>query len=211
MLLLAVSHSMWLLQKQTAMRMKKLDHLRTSISNSAMVLKDKLLVTNTVWERVLEQVSWQGSFKMLHLSFIIMYSLHDVHKINTYKANRVWLHVSTNELLDALWWKLIWMLFKWRAPQNLPLLARLWYVPSFPLAPLPSSDAHLIPHWSSQGSALVDWFLYLNPIPRAQLTHHHDDGGSKYLWNVGNFYQTTWRYNPEDSHLHICHHENLKS
>jgi hypothetical protein len=26
-----------------------------------------------------------------------------------------------------------------------------------------------------------------------------------------NFYQTTWRYNPEDSHLHTWHHENLKS
>jgi hypothetical protein len=26
-----------------------------------------------------------------------------------------------------------------------------------------------------------------------------------------NFYQTTWRYNPEDSHLHSHRHENLKS
>jgi hypothetical protein len=26
-----------------------------------------------------------------------------------------------------------------------------------------------------------------------------------------NFYQTTWRYNPEDSHLHFCRRENLKS
>jgi hypothetical protein len=26
-----------------------------------------------------------------------------------------------------------------------------------------------------------------------------------------NFYQTTWRTNPEDSHLHTCCHENLKS
>jgi hypothetical protein len=26
-----------------------------------------------------------------------------------------------------------------------------------------------------------------------------------------NFYQTTWRYNPEDSHLHIRRRENLKS
>jgi hypothetical protein len=26
-----------------------------------------------------------------------------------------------------------------------------------------------------------------------------------------NFYQTTWRYNPEDSHLHTHHRENLKS
>jgi hypothetical protein len=26
-----------------------------------------------------------------------------------------------------------------------------------------------------------------------------------------NFYQTTWHYNPEDSHLHTHHRENLKS
>jgi hypothetical protein len=26
-----------------------------------------------------------------------------------------------------------------------------------------------------------------------------------------NFYQTTWRYNPEDSHLRTNRHENLKS
>jgi hypothetical protein len=26
-----------------------------------------------------------------------------------------------------------------------------------------------------------------------------------------NFYQTTWCNIPEDSHLHACHHENLKS
>jgi hypothetical protein len=28
---------------------------------------------------------------------------------------------------------------------------------------------------------------------------------------VVNVYQTTWRYNPEDSHLHTHHRENLKS
>jgi hypothetical protein len=26
-----------------------------------------------------------------------------------------------------------------------------------------------------------------------------------------NFYETTWCNNPEDSHLHTCHHRNLKS
>jgi hypothetical protein len=25
-----------------------------------------------------------------------------------------------------------------------------------------------------------------------------------------NIYQSTWHYNPEDSHLHTQHHENLK-
>jgi hypothetical protein len=38
-----------------------------------------------------------------------------------------------------------------------------------------------------------------------------DDGDSRYLWNVGNFYQTAWRNNPEDSHFHILRHEKLKS
>jgi hypothetical protein len=28
---------------------------------------------------------------------------------------------------------------------------------------------------------------------------------------LANFYQTTRRYNPEDSHLQICRRENLKS
>jgi hypothetical protein len=27
---------------------------------------------------------------------------------------------------------------------------------------------------------------------------------------TSDFYQTTWRYNPEDSHLHTRRHENLK-
>jgi hypothetical protein len=66
---------------------------------------------------------------------------------------------------------------------------------------------------------------------------HPDDGGSKHLWNVGKHlpdytaqqtkrqpssyspsrepeisqsYQTTWRNNPEDSHLHTRRCENLK-
>jgi hypothetical protein len=57
------------------------------------------------------------------------------------------------------------------------------------------------------------------------VTHHHDDGGSKdssrlialmmeaarTSETLVNFYQTTWRYNPEDSHLHTHHHENLKT
>jgi hypothetical protein len=38
-----------------------------------------------------------------------------------------------------------------------------------------------LPHWSGQGSALTDWFLYLKKIPRMQLTHCPDDGGRKYL------------------------------
>jgi hypothetical protein len=29
--------------------------------------------------------------------------------------------------------------------------------------------------------------------------------------NLVNFYQTTWRYNPEDSHLRTHRRENLKS
>jgi hypothetical protein len=30
-----------------------------------------------------------------------------------------------------------------------------------------------------------DRFPYLKPIPRARFTQRPDDGGSKYLWNVG--------------------------
>jgi hypothetical protein len=43
------------------------------------------------------------------------------------------------------------------------------------------------------------------------LAHHPNDGGSKSLETSVNFYQTTWHNIPEDSYLHICHHENLKS
>jgi hypothetical protein len=39
---------------------------------------------------------------------------------------------------------------------------------------------------------------------------HPDDGGSASETSV-NFYQTTRRKNPEDSHLHTRRHENLKS
>jgi hypothetical protein len=59
--------------------------------------------------------------------------------------------------------------------------ARLWYAPSLLLAPGPSPDPNHIPYWSSQGSALADWFLYLKTIPCMQLTHCPDDGGSKDL------------------------------
>jgi hypothetical protein len=59
-----------------------------------------------------------------------------------------------------------------------------------------------IPHWSGQDFCL-GCFLYLKLIPRTRLTHCPDDGGSKVLKTMLNFYQTTWHYNPEDSHLHI--------
>jgi hypothetical protein len=39
--------------------------------------------------------------------------------------------------------------------------------------------------YQGQGVTLSDRFLYLKPIPRVRLTHGPDDGGSKYLWNVG--------------------------
>jgi hypothetical protein len=40
--------------------------------------------------------------------------------------------------------------------------------------------------------------------------HRPDDGGSTSETSV-NVYQTTRRYNPEDSHLHTRRRENLKS
>jgi hypothetical protein len=41
-------------------------------------------------------------------------------------------------------------------------------------------------------------------------TNCPDDGDGKHLWNV-NFYRTIQHSNPEVSHLHIHHCENLKS
>jgi hypothetical protein len=94
--------------------------------------------------------------------------------------SQVVLHWS-KETGDLLWGKAI--SFTRSLPcMSLPLLlARLWYAPSLLLAPLPSPDPHLIPHLSGQGSALIDWFLFLKLIPCVQLTHRPDDGGSKYL------------------------------
>jgi hypothetical protein len=48
---------------------------------------------------------------------------------------------------------------------------------------------------------------------RHQGDYLHDDGGSSYLWNVGNFYQTTRRNNPDDISLCVsacCHSENIE-
>jgi hypothetical protein len=47
-----------------------------------------------------------------------------------------------------------------------------------------SPDPNLIPHWSAKVSALADWFLHLEPFPRARLVHRPHDGGSKDLWKV---------------------------
>jgi hypothetical protein len=39
----------------------------------------------------------------------------------------------------------------------------------------------------------------------------NNDGGSKHLWNVDKFYQTTRRKNPEDGHLRARRREKLRS
>jgi hypothetical protein len=70
--------------------------------------------------------------------------------------------------------------------------------PSLLLAPLHSPHPHFIPSLLVQ--FCLEWLLQLKLIPHTQLTHHPDNGGSKDLWNTVNFYQTTWCYNPEDSH-----------
>jgi hypothetical protein len=41
--------------------------------------------------------------------------------------------------------------------------------------------------------------------------HRPDDGSSTNLWNVGKLIPATLHYNPEASHLHTHHHENIKS
>jgi hypothetical protein len=66
-----------------------------------------------------------------------------------------------------------------------PLLARLWHVPSFLLAPGPHPIPTLFPTGPVKVSALADWFLYLKLIPLTRLTHCPDYGGSKDLWNAG--------------------------
>jgi hypothetical protein len=38
---------------------------------------------------------------------------------------------------------------------------------------------------------------------------HNHDGGSKHLWTSVNFYQTTRRNTPEDSHLRTCYCSHL--
>jgi hypothetical protein len=48
---------------------------------------------------------------------------------------------------------------------------------------------------------LIYCFLYLKPIPCIRLTHRPDDGGSKDLWKMVNFYHTTYCYIPKDGHL----------
>jgi hypothetical protein len=47
-------------------------------------------------------------------------------------------------------------------------------------------------------------------IIRETMTHRSDDGGSIISETFVNFYQTTRRYDPEDSHLHTRRRENLK-
>jgi hypothetical protein len=67
--------------------------------------------------------------------------------------------------------------------QSSPPLARMWSNLS-PIGSLALALSHPLPHWSGQGSTVSDWFLYQKPIPCVRLTHHPDDGDSKYLWNV---------------------------
>jgi hypothetical protein len=69
------------------------------------------------------------------------------------------------------------------------------------LVPLSSPNPHLVSHWSGEDSALTDLSPNLKVIPHVWHTHSLNDTGSKYLWTLVNFNQSTWCYNPEDSHL----------
>jgi hypothetical protein len=52
----------------------------------------------------------------------------------------------------------------------------------------------------------VVFVVYLMRYTKTNCEDRPDDGGSKHLWNVVNFYQTKRRNNPEDSRRR----ENLK-
>jgi hypothetical protein len=71
-------------------------------------------------------------------------------------------------MAGAMWWFVF-------------LLARLWHALSFLLDPGLCPILTLFCIGPVKVSALVDWLLYLKPIPYAQLTHCLDDGGSKDL------------------------------
>jgi hypothetical protein len=57
--------------------------------------------------------------------------------------------------------------------------------PSSPVGFLALAWSWPLPHWSGQGSALTDRFLYLRSIPHVWHTHHPNDGSSEDHWNVG--------------------------
>jgi hypothetical protein len=54
------------------------------------------------------------------------------------------------------------------------------------------------------------WNLKMTVFWALAMTHHHQDIGSRYLWNVRQFLRDYTLKIPEESHLHSCR-ENLKS
>jgi hypothetical protein len=87
---------------------------------------------------------------------------------------------------------------------SFPLHPSILRYPPPLLAPWPTHVPGPIPHWSSQGSAWLAFFLYLKLISRWRLTRRPEEGGSKYCRNV------VGKLTP-DSHLHTHRRENLKS
>jgi hypothetical protein len=87
---------------------------------------------------------------------------------------------------------------------------RLWSA-LLPLVPLLSPYSHSLPHWPGQGSTLSDRFPYLKPILRARLLIALMMEAVSTSETSVNFYQTTWRYITEDSHLRNRRRDNLKS
>jgi hypothetical protein len=69
-----------------------------------------------------------------------------------------------------------------------------------PLAPLLSPDPHPLSHWSGQGCTLSNSFPYLKFLARGLLIALMMEAASTSETSV-NFYQTTRRSIPEDSHL----------
>jgi hypothetical protein len=72
-------------------------------------------------------------------------------------------------------------------------------------------DPGAIIQWYGQNAALTGRFLYIQPIPHTRFFIVLVVDAAKTTETLVSFYQTTRRYNPEDSHLRTHRRENLRS
>jgi hypothetical protein len=78
------------------------------------------------------------------------------------------------------------------------------------LAPLPSPDPHLIPHWSGQGFALTGSYISNRFLAHGLLFTLMMEA-ARTSETLVIFYQTAQHYKAEDSHLRTHRRENPKS